>query len=217
MKRLIKEVAALLCVLLVAGGVVLAITRTVAAPSTVDTFTGRVDKIPLQILSPVAGQVLTIPQWEGAQVQQGQVLATIQVFDRNFRPPADSRLFKLQGDTLQVISPATGVIGKLAVAPLSVVSGSGFLMHLFTVESTELEVLMPVRDELSAYRAFYMAAAQSTARFRIRIEGIVPTDVVGNVPPSTTVYRAKCDRPADCEPLLTQLQVLIYALKASSG
>ena len=213
MKRLLKETAALLCVLLVAGGIVIAITRTVAAPSTFDTFTGRVDKIPLQILSPTAGQVLTMPQWEGARVQQGQVLATIQVFDRNYRPPADSHMFKLQGDTLQVISPATGVIGKLAMAQLSVVSGSGLLMQMFTVESTELEVLVPLKSELSAYRAFYMAVAQSTARFRIRIEGVMPADVIGNAPSTTTVYRAACDRPADCESLLTELQVLVYALK----
>jgi hypothetical protein len=215
MKRLMREMAALLCVLLVAGGIVLAITRTVAAPSTFDTFTGRVDKIPLQILSPAAGQVLTMPEWEGAHVQQGQVLATIQVFDRNFLPPADSQMFKLQGDTLQVISPATGVIGKLAMAQLSVVSGNGLLLQLFTVESTELEVLVPVQSELSAYRAFYMAVAQGTARFRIKIEGVLPADVIGNISPSTTVYRAQCDRPADCESLLTELQVLVYALKAA--
>ena len=211
-----RETAALLCVLLVAGGIVLAITRTVGAPSKFDTFTGRVDKIPLQILSPAAGQLLTMPQWEGARVEQGQTLATIQVFDRNFRPPADSRLFKLQGDTLQVISPATGVIGKLAIAPLSVVSGSGLLMLLFTVESTELEVLVPVKRELSAYRAFYMAVAQSTARFRIQIEGVMPIDAIGSSSPNTTVYRARCDRPTDCEALLTELQVLVYGLKVAT-
>ena len=215
MKRLLKEMAALLCVLLVAGGIVLAITRTVAAPSTFDTFTGRVDKIPLQILSPAPGQVLSMPQWEGAHVQQGQILASIQVFDSNYRPPADSQMFKLQGDTLQVISPATGVIGKLAMAQLSVVSGNGLLMQLFTVESTELEVLVPLRSELSAYRAFYMAVAQSTSRFRIKIGGVMPSDVIGSAPPATTVYRATCDRPADCESLLTELQVLVYALKVT--
>lgn len=215
MKRVAKETAALLCVLVVAGGIVLAITRTVGAPSPnpFDTFTGRVDKIPLQILSPAAGQVLTMPQFEGARVQKGQALATIQVFDRNFHPPANSDLFKLQGDTLQVISPVSGLIGKLAIAQLSVVSGSGLLMQLFTVESTELEVLVPVKSELSAYRAFYMAVTQGATRFRIQIEGVLPADVVGNVGPSTTVYRARCSLPSDCESLLTQLQVLVYALK----
>jgi hypothetical protein len=216
MMRLMKEIAAFLCVLLVAGGTVFAITRTMPAASTFDTFTGRVDKIPLQILSPAAGQVLTMPQWEGARIQQGDTLATVQVFDHNFKPPADSRLFKLQGDTLQIVSPASGVIGKLTIAPLSVVSGSGFLMQLFTVENTELQVLMPVKSELNAYQAFYTAATQSTARFRIRIEGVVPTDVLGgNVSPNTTVYRARCDRLSDCDALLTELQVLVYAIKST--
>jgi hypothetical protein len=213
MKRLMKELAALLIVLLVAGGIVLAMTRAIGAPSSFDTFTGRVDKIPLQILSPVAGQVLTLPPWEGVTVQQGQVLATIQVLDRNFRPPADSKIFKLQGDVLQVISPANGMIAKLAIAPLSVVNGNGLLLQMFTLESTQLQVLVPQGSKLGDYRAFYMAVAQNATRFPIRIEGEIPVDVVANVSPTTTVYRASCDRPLDCQSLLTQLQVLVYAFK----
>jgi pyruvate/2-oxoglutarate dehydrogenase complex dihydrolipoamide acyltransferase (E2) component len=209
-----KELAALMCVLLVAGGIVLALTRTLGAPAGFDTFTGRVDKIPLQILSPAAGQVLTLPPWEGATVQQGQVVATIQVLDRNFQPPADSKMFKLQGGVLQVISPANGMIAKLALAPMSVVSGNGLLMQLFTVESTQLQVLVPQGSKLGDYRAFYMASAQNAARFRINIDGVVPVDVVTNVAPNTTVYRASCTKPADCQSLLTVLQVMVYALKA---
>lgn len=215
MKRLIRELAALTCVLVVAGGIVLALTRTVGVPTTFDTFTGRVDKLPLQILSPVAGQVLTLPQWEGEAVQKGQVLATIQVLDRSFKPPADSPMFKLQDDVLQVVSPATGMIAKLALAPLSVVSGNGLLMQLFTLENTQLQVLVPQESKLGNYRAFYMAAAQNSARFRIRIEGVIPVDVAGDVSPTTTVYRARCDRPSDCQTLLTKLQVLVYALKSN--
>jgi hypothetical protein len=176
-----------------------------------------VDKLPLQILSPVAGQVLTLPQWEGVTVQQGQVLATIQVLDRNFRPPSDSKMFKLQGDVLQVVSPATGMVAKLALAPLSVVNGQGLLMQLYTLENTQLQVLVPQGSKLGDYRAFYMAAAQNAARFRIRIEGVIPIDAVDNVSPTTTVYRASCDRPADCQTLLTQLQVLVYAVKTGGG
>jgi hypothetical protein len=214
MKRLMKELAALSCVLLVAGGIVFGIIRTSAVQSPFDTFSGRVDKIPLQILSPVAGQVLTLPGWEGAPVQQGQVLATIQVLDPNFRPPAGSGIFKLRGDVLQVISPASGMIAKLAIAPLSVVSGNSLLLQLFTVENTELHVLMPKGDRLADYRAFYIAAAQSSARFPIRIAGEVPIEVAGNIPDRTTVYRATCDRASDCQSLLTELQVLVYALKS---
>jgi hypothetical protein len=215
MSRLMKELAALLCVLLVAGGVVFAMTRTVGAPAGFDTFTGRVDKLPLQILSPVAGQVLTLPQWEGVTVERGQVLATIQVLDRNFRPPAESQMFRLQGDLLQVFSPATGMIARVGLAPLSVVSGNGLLLELYTIDNTQLRVLVPQASKLGNYRAFYMADAQTSVRTRIRIVGVVPVDVAGNVPPTTTVYRAICDRPSDCQSLLTRLQVLVFALKSA--
>jgi hypothetical protein len=209
-----KELAALLCVLLVAGGIVFAMTRTGTGPSTFDTFSGRVDKIPLQILSPVAGQVLTLPGWEGASVQQGEVLARIQVLDRNFRPPAGSGMFTLQGDVLQVLSPSSGMIAKLAIAPLSAVSGNELLLQLYTIESTELHVLVPRENPLAGYRAFYMSAARNSTRFRIRMAGAVPVEVVSDIPATMAVYRATCDHPPDCQTLLTKLQVLVYAMKS---
>lgn len=216
MRRILKELALLTCVLLLAGGAAVGVTRMVGGQDSYDTFTGRVSKIPLQISSPTFGQVLSLPLTEGGQVEPGQYLATIKVIDRSFRVPQDSQLFRLEGDLLRVVSPVSGLVAKMAIAPLSTVDAGQLILQLYTLDHTDVQVLMPQGRGLEGYRSFYAAAGESKRRYRIRVEGAVPTETLSNVSPTTTVYRASCDSAAaDCWPLLNHQQVMVYALKAT--
>jgi len=211
--RVIRELFVLVAVLLVAGGFVFGYTQVAQAPSRYDTFPGKVNKVPLQISSPVYGQVLTLPLAEGSHVTKGQLIATIQVLDRNFKLPA-TQLFTLQGDTLSVISPAAGVVARVGVAPLSTIGGNGRLVDLFTTESTDLWVLMPRGTNLATYRAFFVWPPANQPTFRIRLEGSIPADVVGGASATTTVYRAECEPSASCADLLVAQQVTVCAEKS---
>jgi hypothetical protein len=213
MRRIIKEVAVLVGVLVVAGALILGYTQLALTPARYDTFTGRVNKLPLQIASPVYGQLLTLPLTVGAQVTQGQVIATIQVLDRNFKLPADSEMFKLQGGTLSVVSPASGVVAKLNVAPLSTVGGSEKLVDLYTTDNTDVWMLMPQGTDPKTYDAYFVWLGVKKLSYRLQVEGSIPTDVVGGTSPTTNVYRARCQSMAACTDLLVNQQVTICAVK----
>jgi hypothetical protein len=213
MSRVLKELTALGLVLAVGAGVVFLILRLTAGnpPSPYDTFQAIVNTIPLQIISPAAGQVFSMPSGEGSPVAEGQLLVTVQVFDRNYRPPADSQMFKLQGDQLQIFSPASGIVGRMQIAPLSAVVGNQLLMHLLTPQSTDLQVLIPQDSALSRYRDFYAATSVNAPRYQIQILGTIPSEIVVGVAPATTVYRATCQAMADCGNFLTVKHVEVFA------
>jgi hypothetical protein len=213
MGRILREGAVLLAVLLIAGGVVLVYTQVALTPNPYDTFPGRVNKLPLQIASPVAGQLLSMPLAVGAEVTKGQVLATIQVLDRNFRMPVDSSLFKLQGDKLLVISPVSGVVAKLNVAPSSTVGGSEKIIELYSVDSTDVWMLTPTSTDLTNYSAFFVLPRANKSKYLLRIEGSIPSDVVPGASSTTRVYRATCDAASGCTDLLIYQQITICAEK----
>ena len=214
MRRIVSEVAVLVGVVIVVGAMVYGYTQVALAPARFDTFTGKVNKLPLQISSPVYGQLLSLPLSVGSEVTQGQVIATIQVLDRNFKLLADSQLFKLQGGTLSVLSPASGVVAKLNVAPLSTVGGSEKLVDLYTTDSTDVWMLMPQGTELKTYDSFYVWLGANKLSHRLQVEGAIPTDVVGGASPTTNVYRTRCAAMAACADLLINQQVTICAVKA---
>jgi len=214
MRRIAAELMLLACVLLVAAGIALGLTRMVGAQTSYDTFTGRVNRIPVQIASPVYGQVLSLPVREGGTVDAGRPLVTIQVVDRSFRVPQNSQLFKLQGDILSLLSPVSGIVGRITVAALSTVSASELILQLYTPDHTDLQVLVPQGRQLDRYQSFSAATDGSRSRYPIRMEGVMPDEAVENVSPTTVVYRANCQSTADCVVLLRNQQVLVYAEKA---
>ena len=214
MRRVFSEAAVLIGVLALAGVLVFGYTQLALAPARYDTFTGRVNKVPLQLSSPVYGQLLSLPLAAGSPIAQGQVIATIQVLDRNFRLPADSRLFTLQGDTLSVVSPASGVVARINVAPLSTVSGNEKLIDMYTSTSTDVWMLLPQGTAVTSYDAFYVEFGGGKLN-RLLVEGAIPSDVVTGAPPTTNVYRATCQTAAGCADLLIQQQVTICAEKVA--
>src|SRR5258708_19689974 len=82
-----RELFVLVAVLLVAGGFVFGYTQVAQAPSRYDTFPRKVNKVPLQISSPVYGQVLTLPLAEGSHGPHGQLLPTLHRLHPHFHLP----------------------------------------------------------------------------------------------------------------------------------
>src|SRR6266516_7851159 len=102
MKGCLKEVIAILCVLLLAAVLIFFFTQNIGQ-NNYDTFSGYVSKVPLTITSPVYGQILTLPVKEGDTVSKGQTLASIEILNPN-TIPAPSDLYQVHGNRLSVQS-----------------------------------------------------------------------------------------------------------------
>ena len=123
MRKILLEVIAIMFALLFAAVLVFFFTQNIGQ-NNYDTFTGNVSKAPLTITSPVYGQILTLPVKEGDTVTKGQTLATVEILNPN-TIPAPSALYHVHGNMLSVQSPSNGVIGQIALAPLSTIAGAG--------------------------------------------------------------------------------------------
>ena len=212
MKKILKELIALECSLIVAIVLIFLITQLVGQTN-YDTFVGNVNKVPIDVSSPVYGQILTLPLTEGETVKKGQTLATIRIFGTHFTPPASSDLFHVQGNILSVQSPADGIVGEVALAPLSMIESTGTLTQIYTVDNIEIQILLPQGKDISSYTAFYASTTQNGPRYPLQVLGQIPTDVVSNIPLTTTVYRAKCQQVTDCQKIVNYEAITIYAQK----
>src|SRR5712692_6707285 len=123
MRKVLIEALAILCTLLVAAVLIFFFTLNIGQ-NNYDTFTGYVSKVPLTITSPVYGQILTLPVKEGNTVTKGQTLATVEILNTD-TIPAPSDLYQVQGKKLSIQSPSNGVVGQIALAPLSTIAGAG--------------------------------------------------------------------------------------------
>jgi hypothetical protein len=214
MKKILKELVAVVGALLVAAALIFAFTQYVSVSKTdYETFVGNVNKVPIDISSPAYGEVLTLPFTEGAVVRQGQTLATIQILVPHFTPPNTSELFYMNGNVLSIQSPSDGIVGKIALAPQSTIGGTATLMQIYTVGNTEIQILLPQGKAMSSYKAFYASTTPDGPRFPLQVLSQVPTDIVSNIAPTTTVYRAKCQRVADCQKIVDSESIIIYAQK----
>ena len=207
MKKIILEVVAVLVTLIVALAIILFLFTQNVGQTTYDTFTGNVNKMPLIISSPVYGQITTLSVTEGDIVQKGQLLATIHMLNSN-TIPAQSLLYQVDGMTLSVHSPTSGVVGQIAFAPLSTVAGATSLMQLYTETSMDIQILLPRGSDLHNYTALYASHASDKQRYALHIVGQVPTNVLSNIDPTTSVYRATCIK---CQALLNDEAIAIYA------
>ncbi len=205
MRKILLEVIAILVVLVIAGAVILVLfTQNVAR---YDTFTGNIEKAPINITSPVYGQILTLPVHEGDTVRKGQTLATIHILNPD-TIPAPSPLYRVNGMNLSVQSPSNGVVGQISFAPLSTVAGAGSLMQLYTTTSLDIQILLPQGHAMSDYTAFYAERPPDVHRYALHIVGQVPTNVISNIDPTTSVYRATC---TNCQAILENEAVAIQA------
>ena len=205
MKKILIEIATFILVLAIAVPLIfLLFTQNVAHE---DTFTGNVQKAPINITSPVYGQILTLPVHEGDSVRKGQTLATIHILNPNTIPEA-SPLYRVNGMSLSVQSPSSGVIGQVAFAALSTVAGAGSLMYLYTTNSLEVQILLPQGHTMSDYTTFYAQRPPEQRRYALHIVGQIPTNVISNIDPTTSVYRATC---TNCQAILDNEAVAIQA------
>lgn len=205
MKKFWLELLVALVVLAVSGFVVLLLfTQNVTRD---DTFVGTIAKAPINITSPVYGQILTLPVHEGDTVHQGQTLATIHILNPDTIPAA-SPLYRVRGMQLTVQSPTDGVVGQIAFAPFSTVAGAGSLMYLYTARSLQVQILLPQGHAISDYSAFYAQRPPDQQRYALHITGQIPTNVISNVDPTTSVYSATC---TNCAAILDNEAVAIVA------
>ncbi len=211
MKKLLKELLTLLIVSIVAAGLIFLFTRNIQ--TSYETFTGNVHKIPINISSPVYGQILTLPVAEGATVQEGQVLATVQILATNFTPSRSSNLYSMSGNILSLRSPVDGTVGSITLAPQSTVGGTQPFIQIYTLSNLEIQILLPQGKDITDYSAFFASSTPNSSRFPLQILGQVPTDVLSNIPATTTVYRATCQRVTNCQSIVDNETVTIEAQK----
>ncbi len=210
MKRFLIEVLAIVCTLLVAAVIILFFTQNIGQ-NTYDTFTGHVNKVPINISSPVYGQIVTLPVNEGDTVTKGQTLATIQILNSDVAIPASSDLFQVHGKILSIQSPANGIVGQVVLGPLSTIAGAGTLMQMYSADNAEIQILLPQGEDMSSYTSFYASSnAPDGRRYPLHVIGQVPTDVISNINPTTTVYRATCQ---NCQAIENNDAITIYAQK----
>lgn len=201
---------AILLVLLVAAAIILALFTQNIEQASYDTFTGDVSKTPTTITSPVYGQVTSLPVQEGDSVHTGQVLAVITIIQVPDHMAINPALYQVQGKTLRVLAQSVGIVGLIALAPFSTVAVTGPLMTLYTADAIHIHILLPQGFAPSSYIAFYASHPPSVTRYRLHITGQVPTDVINNIDPTTSVYRATC---TNCQAILDNEAVVVYAQK----
>jgi hypothetical protein len=206
MRKIILEVMLGVSALLIAALLILLFTQNIGQ-NEFDTFSGHVYKAPINISSPVYGQILSLQIAEGDSVVKGQTLATLQILNTAVPIPTGSPLFHQHGKILSLQSPTDGIVGQVMYAPLSTIAGAGTLLQLYATSSAEIQILVPQGKDLSSYVSF-AAAANNGQRFPLRVIGQVPTDVISNLNPNMTVYRAACQ---GCQALEKNIAVTIYA------
>lgn len=217
MPKILKELIALICVLCIAGGIVLFLVQNLGrSQASYDSFTGYVNKVPIDISSPAYGQVLTLPFSEGSTVTKGQTLATIQVLDPHYKLTVSNGLYQVHGDILSVQSPVNGIVGKVLIAPQSTVEGNLTFMELFSASNTEILILLPQGNSLSNYTAFYASSSLTGPKYPLQVLGQVPADIVSNIQPGTAVYRATCLSTADCQKMIDNETITIFARNKQS-
>jgi hypothetical protein len=213
MKKVFKEIIVLVCVLIVAAVVIIPIILNVAQRENYDTLNGKVEKLPINISSPAYGIILSIPVNEGSTITEGQTLATVQVLDPLFKLQDTGKLYLMQKNILTIRSPASGILGKTTVAPQSTIAPNGTFMQIYTLGNTTIHILLPEGKNISDYSAFSVPDTSGKTKYPLQVLDQIPTNVVDNVPQSTTVYRAKCVYIADCEKIAYNELIDIQAQK----
>lgn len=211
MKKILIEVIAIVCTLLFAVVLIFFFTQNIGQ-NNYDTFTGNVSKVPLTITSPVYGQILTLPVKEGDTVNKGQTLATIEILNPD-TTPVSSDLFHVNGKMLSIQSPSNGVIGQIALAPLSTIAGAATLMQMYTVDNTEIQMLIPQGYDIHNYTGFSASNTPDGRRYSLHVIRQIPANVISNIPVTTTVYRATCQQISDCQAAINNNAIIIYAQK----
>jgi multidrug efflux pump subunit AcrA (membrane-fusion protein) len=213
MKRLLKEFIALVLVIIVAAGLIFLFTLNKQV--TYDSFTGNIHKVPINLSSPVYGQIQTLPVTEGTTVTKGQELATVQILNTNSSTllSPSSNLYSVQGNVVRLRSPVNGIVGSVTLAPQSTVAASQTILQIYTLSNLQLQIILPQGNSISSYSAFFASLQPNNKMIPLKILGQVPTDVLGNVQATTTVYRATCQLVSDCQSIINNTMVPIEAQK----
>jgi hypothetical protein len=201
----------------VAFTIIVSIFAYNTAQTTYDTFAGNVRKLPLNITSPVYGQIINLPEHEGDTVRKGQTLATIHILNPVLKSvlkpatlPASSAIYHVKGTQLRIESPVDGIVGQISSSPLSITAEDASLMLLYVPASMEVRILLPPNNDIHDYTAFYAVSPSGKRKYLLHVIGQIPTDVLPTVDPTTSVYRASC---VNCQSLMYSETITISAQK----
>src|SRR2546429_9384870 len=84
------------------------------------------------------------------------------------------------------------------------------MIHL---ETPEILILDQQAHELRSYTGFSASNTPDGPRYHLHVIKQIPANVISNIPVTTTVYRATCQRVSDCQAAINNNAIIIYAQK----
>lgn len=212
-KRFVKELLALVFVVAVAVGLMFAFTVNAERKPQYKQFQGRVVALPVNVSSPVYGQITSLAVTDGDTVHTGETLATVQMLDpQHANVPNDSALYSTDGDqTIKIKSPVDGTVGAVSNAQSSTIAVANTLATIYTSSSLQVRVLLPRGTKPSQYTAYYATDHVGGARYKIALGTPVPATSPDPALSTDTVYAARFANAKDARALLPYHTVVILA------
>jgi hypothetical protein len=86
-------------------------------------------------------------------------------------------------------------------------------MQIYTEDNMEIQMLIPQGYDIRSYTGFSGSNTPGGQGYSLRVIGQIPANVISNIPVTTTVYRATCQRTSDCQAAINYTAIIIYAQK----
>jgi hypothetical protein len=211
--HVLKEIAVLFVALAVAGSIMYAFVSSRSGQPTYVTMQGSIQRLPLDVSSPIYGQIVSMPAQQGMKVQKGQALAIIQGLGPQTAPITQkSTLFRtLPGGRIEVLSPSDGLVGKVDLANGSMVAAASTFLQLYTIQATQLSVRLPADRSVGDYQGFAVAFSAHGRRYPITLTRPLPGDSASSSSSASTMMSARFTDDGVPEEILSGSRVIVFA------
>ncbi len=214
-KRIIAELAALIVVIAVAVGLMLAFTVSASAKPVYTQMAARMITLPVNVSSPVYGQIVNLRVMPGQQVTKGEALAVVQLLDpQHANVPTHSPLYKaLSHNRVEITSPTTGVISQVNFANLSTIGVASNLLQIFSADDVQVQVYVPRGTNLSGFSGYYATDYAGGPKYPIKLLYQTPMTSPNPSLRDVNVYAASFVNPHDATSLLSADTITVEAQK----
>lgn len=214
-KRIIAELATLIVVIAVAVGLMLAFTVSASAKPLYTQMAARMITLPVNVSSPVYGQIVELHVMPGQQVTKGESLAVVQMLDpQHANVPTGSRLYKaLSHNRVEITSPTTGVISEVNFANLSTIGVASDLLQIFTTSDVQVQVYVPRGTNVSGFSGYYATDYAGGPKYPIKLLHQTPMTSPNPSLRDVNVYAASFANPQDAASLLSADTITVEAQK----
>jgi len=139
--KILKELVFFLIALLVSSVLIYFILVRLGESASNVVFDATVEKAELRIVSPVFGNIETLPVSEGQLIKKGDPIAIINVFgiNSNETPNADSQMFKFDKDKMTVINPEDSIVAKKIFAENTVLKPGVDFLVLYPIKDSNVK------------------------------------------------------------------------------